>query len=219
AGIVVEVRPDDLAPYRTEGMLAGIAFQRALEHAAFVAGGARLVAPAQRLVDFVEDRASSDLPRCSYRPGIRPVNLHELLPPAIGERRAAYGGDAGRRRGLNDFVAQSTIFFRTAKRTISAVLCRSSFSMVCLRCVSTVLTLTSSRVAISLFVLPSAMSCRTSRSRSVKSPRLSSACGSRPSPTYPSSSIFEIAGLKNDRPCPSVFTAFTRSRSSESFRR
>src|SRR2546430_425389 len=35
AGIVVEVTPDDLAPYRTEGVLAGIAFQQALEHAAF----------------------------------------------------------------------------------------------------------------------------------------------------------------------------------------
>src|SRR2546427_4815343 len=84
AGIVVEVTPDDLAPYRTEGVLAGIAFQRALEHAAFVAGGGRLVAPAQRLVDFVDDRASSNLPRCSYPAGIRPVNLHEPLPPAVG---------------------------------------------------------------------------------------------------------------------------------------
>src|SRR5256712_420527 len=85
AGMVVEVTPDDLAPHRTEGVLAGIALQTALEHAAFVAGGGGLVAPAQRLVDFVEGRASSDLPRCSYRPGINPVNLHDLLPPAIRE--------------------------------------------------------------------------------------------------------------------------------------
>src|SRR5437870_951042 len=35
AGLVVEVTPDDLAPHRTEGVLAGIAFQTALEHAAF----------------------------------------------------------------------------------------------------------------------------------------------------------------------------------------
>src|SRR5256884_104500 len=86
AGMVVEVTPDDLAPHRTEGVLAGIAFQTALEHGAFVAGGGGLVAPAQRLVDFVEGRAPSDLPRCSYRPGIHPVNLHELLPPPLGER-------------------------------------------------------------------------------------------------------------------------------------
>src|SRR5437867_7096554 len=73
AGIVVEVTPDELGPYRSEGVLAGIAFQRALEHAAFVAAGGGLVAPGQRLVDFVEGRASRDLPRCSYRPGIHPV--------------------------------------------------------------------------------------------------------------------------------------------------
>jgi uncharacterized FAD-dependent dehydrogenase len=89
AGVVVEVTPEDLSPYRTDGVLAGIAFQRALEHAAFVAGGGGLEAPAQRLVDFVEGHASSDLPACSYRPGIRPANLHELLPPAIAERLRA----------------------------------------------------------------------------------------------------------------------------------
>src|SRR5438093_10058680 len=44
AGVVVEVTPDDLAPYRIEGVLAGIAFQRALEHAEFAAGGGHLVA-------------------------------------------------------------------------------------------------------------------------------------------------------------------------------
>src|SRR6185369_16068756 len=46
AGIVVQVTPDDLAPHRTEGVLAGIVFQRVIEQAAFVAGGGGLVAPA-----------------------------------------------------------------------------------------------------------------------------------------------------------------------------
>jgi len=119
AGIVVEVRPDDLAPYRTEGMLAGIAFQRALEHAAFVAGGARLVAPAQRLVDFVEDRASSDLPRCSYRPGIRPVNLHELLPPAIGERLRA--GFRAFERTMRGYLTNEAVVVGVETRTSSPV--------------------------------------------------------------------------------------------------
>src|SRR5205807_4878302 len=95
AGMVVEVTPDDLAPHRSEGVLAGIAFQTALEHAAFVAGGGGLVAPAQRLVDFVEGRASSDLPRCSYRPGIHPVNPTSLFPPPSGGGWAAASGASG----------------------------------------------------------------------------------------------------------------------------
>ena len=119
AGIVVEVTPDDLAPYRTEGVLAGIAFQRALEHAAFVAGGGRLVAPAQRLVDFVEGRASSDLPRCSYRPGIHPVNLHELLPPAIGDRLRAGFRVFGRR--MRGYLTGEAVVVGVETRTSSPV--------------------------------------------------------------------------------------------------
>ena len=119
AGIVVEVTPDDLAPYRTDGVLAGMAFQQGLEHAAFDAGGGRLVAPAQRLVDFAEGRASSDLPRCSYRPGIHPVNLHDLLPPAIGERlRAGFRAFGQRMRG---YLTNEAVVVGVETRTSSPV--------------------------------------------------------------------------------------------------
>ena len=57
------------------------------------------------------------------------------------------------------------IFFRTAYSTISAVLCRFSFCIILLRCVSIVVTLRFRAFAISLFDLPSAISCSTSRSR------------------------------------------------------
>jgi uncharacterized FAD-dependent dehydrogenase len=89
SGIVVEVTAEDLEPHRDHDVLAGVALQRALEHAAFAAGGGQLVAPAQRLVDFVEGRPSADLPRCSYRPGVAAAELHALLPPAIGARLRA----------------------------------------------------------------------------------------------------------------------------------
>ena len=119
AGIVVEVTPDDLAAYRTDGVLAGMAFQQGLEHAAFDAGGGRLVAPAQRLVDFAEGRASSDLPRCSYRPGIHPVNLHDLLPPAIGERlRAGFRAFGQRMRG---YLTNEAVVVGVETRTSSPV--------------------------------------------------------------------------------------------------
>lgn len=81
SGVVVEVR--DLPG---EGPLVGVAYQRAIEHAAWVAGGRSQVAPAQRLVDFAERRASSSLPACSYPPGIASHRVDELLPPEIAER-------------------------------------------------------------------------------------------------------------------------------------
>jgi len=77
AGIVVETAVDDGG-----SVLAGIALQAAIERAAAAAGGGDAVAPAQRLADFVEGRASGDLPECSYVPGVRPVDLGALLPPA-----------------------------------------------------------------------------------------------------------------------------------------
>jgi uncharacterized FAD-dependent dehydrogenase len=119
AGIVVEVTPDDLAPYRGEGALAGLAFQRALEHAAFVAGGGHLVAPAQRLVDFVEGRFSSDLPGCSYRPGIHPASLHDLLPPPIAERlRAGFRAFGRQMRG---YLTNEAVVLGVETRTSSPV--------------------------------------------------------------------------------------------------
>ena len=119
AGIVVQVTPDDLAPHRTEGVLAGIIFQRTLEHAAFVAGGGGLVAPAQRLMDFVAGRRSSDLPRSSYRPGIRPVNLAELLPPAIGDRLRA--GFRAFGRMMHGYLTNEAVVVGVETRTSSPV--------------------------------------------------------------------------------------------------
>jgi uncharacterized protein len=58
-------------------------FQDAIEKAAFVAGGGKQVAPAQRLVDFCNNIVSSSLPDCSYLPGINPADLGTVLPGFI----------------------------------------------------------------------------------------------------------------------------------------
>lgn len=81
SGLVVTVEPEDCAPYQAEhGVLAGMAFQKALETAAKQAGGGGQVAPAQRLTDFMAARDSADLPPCSYKPGLRPARIDTLLP-------------------------------------------------------------------------------------------------------------------------------------------
>jgi hypothetical protein len=60
-----------------------MAFQRALETAAKHAGGGGQIAPAQRAVDFLKGRDSNNLPETSYRPGLHPARLDELLPDWI----------------------------------------------------------------------------------------------------------------------------------------
>ena len=44
------------------------------------------LAPAQRLLDFVQGKDSKDLPDCSYFPGVVPARLDQILPPFIAQR-------------------------------------------------------------------------------------------------------------------------------------
>lgn len=90
SGIVVSIELEDLAPYQQHGALAGMMFQRDLETRAREAGGnegeAGQRAPAQRVPDFLSNRASTSLPPCSYQPGIASAPLHQILPSHFAQR-------------------------------------------------------------------------------------------------------------------------------------
>ena len=83
SGIVVELRPEDFAPFAAEGPLAAMVYQQAVEQRAWELAGRTQAAPAQRMADFVEGRVSSTLPKTSYAPGITSVDLREVLPEVI----------------------------------------------------------------------------------------------------------------------------------------
>ncbi|MFN7952832.1 MAG: hypothetical protein U0610_14000 [bacterium] len=78
SGVVVTVDPADFGG--DADPLAGVAFQRRWEQAAFALGGGDYRAPAQRLVDFVAGRSSDAELRTSYRPGVTPTALERCLP-------------------------------------------------------------------------------------------------------------------------------------------
>ncbi|MDR2848842.1 MAG: FAD-binding protein, partial [Bacteroidales bacterium] len=86
SGIVTEIRLDDLSGYQQHGVLAGLRFQQEVERLAATYGGGQQTAPAQRTSDFVSGKASSNLPACSYLPGIVTSPLHEWLPRPISTR-------------------------------------------------------------------------------------------------------------------------------------
>jgi len=94
AGIVVGITPEVDYP---DGPLAGIAFQRKWEEAAFVAGGGTYAAPGQRVADFLAGRPSKSLGTVipSYTPGVTPTNLATCLPKyaiiAIREALVKFG--------------------------------------------------------------------------------------------------------------------------------
>lgn len=85
SGIVVPVSWEDLKDYHHHGPLAGMYFQQAVEQSCWQAAGSTQAAPAQRLVDFVNNKVSASLPDCSYQPGIVSANLNEILPPFIAK--------------------------------------------------------------------------------------------------------------------------------------
>ncbi|MEI7851117.1 MAG: FAD-binding protein [Kiritimatiellales bacterium] len=64
-------------------VLAGIEFQKKLEAAAFAAGGGDYSLPAQRLVDFLEGAAPSELPVERSCTMARPAQLRGLLPEFV----------------------------------------------------------------------------------------------------------------------------------------
>ncbi len=91
SGLVVGITPDDY-PGEAGDPLAGIAFQRHYEELAYKAGGETWSAPAQRVGDFLEGRASTSLGDVipSYRPGVTPTDLSLCLPDfAVAAMREA----------------------------------------------------------------------------------------------------------------------------------
>jgi uncharacterized FAD-dependent dehydrogenase len=115
SGVVVEVR----GPKGDGGPLSGIAYQRAVEHAAWEAGGRTQVAPAQRLVDFCEGRPSSDLPASSYPPGLAPARVDEVLPAEIATRLQQALRLFGKR--LRNYYTNEAVVIAVESRTSSPV--------------------------------------------------------------------------------------------------
>lgn len=89
AGLVAEVRLDDLGEDTVANPLAALEFQEAVEKKVFSAGdGITQKAPAQRLEDFLDKRPSTTLKASSYIPGLYPADLHGLLPSFVAESLA-----------------------------------------------------------------------------------------------------------------------------------
>ena len=86
SGMVVQINPEDIAG---DDPLRGLEYQEALEHLAYEQSAIShqpSAAPAQRMRDFVEGKASRDLPPCSYLPGLVASRLDQWLPAPIGKR-------------------------------------------------------------------------------------------------------------------------------------
>ncbi len=87
SGMVVELHPEDLPEqYKKYGVLSMMRFQQDLERRAFVEAGNTLIAGAQRMKDFVDGKASRNIPPSSYLPGVQSSRLDLWMPPFVANR-------------------------------------------------------------------------------------------------------------------------------------
>ena len=83
SGMVVEIQLSDTGADLNTNVLNGLEYQAMYEKLAFENGGEGQIAPAQRVVDFVEHRLSNNLPESSFRPGLKSSAMHEWMPENI----------------------------------------------------------------------------------------------------------------------------------------
>lgn len=127
SGIVVPVDEKDAISYFEKENISKmdrdplllLKFQKSIEQKAFQAGGGKFVAPAQRMVDFTENKNSSSVPDCSYLPGIHPSSLREVLPSFIHLRLQQAFKEFGKK--MRGYFTNEAVVVATESRTSSPV--------------------------------------------------------------------------------------------------
>ena len=119
SGTVVAVDEKDFAGYGFHGPLAGMHYQQMVERNAYEAGGGKMVAPAQRMVDYVNDISSSSFPACSYVPGINSVHIKDVLPINVHIALKQAIIDFGKK--MKGYYTNDAILVATESRTSSPV--------------------------------------------------------------------------------------------------
>lgn len=118
SALLVGVNPED---FGDDHPLAGFAFQRRIEEAAFRVGGGAFRAPAQRVEDFLnrrETKAFGDVVP-SYKPGVIPADLHAVLPSFVAEDLRL--GILGMDRQLKGFAMPDAVMTAPETRSSSPV--------------------------------------------------------------------------------------------------
>mgnify|MGYP001026010451 CR=1 FL=1 len=119
SGIVIPVDESDWSKYKEFGPLAAMKFQSVIEQKAFELGGKTQTAPAQRLKDFVDGKTSSDLPKTSYQPGIKSVDMCEVLPENFHVALKLGFKDFGNK--MRNFLSNEAVIHGVESRTSSPV--------------------------------------------------------------------------------------------------
>ena len=94
-------------------------FQQLNEQKAYNAGGGKFMAPAQRMVDFVNGKLSSTLPENSYLPGLTSAKLKNVLPDYIHTSLAQAFKSFGKK--MKGYYTNEAVVVALESRTSSPV--------------------------------------------------------------------------------------------------
>lgn len=119
SGMVVELRPGDFPEYAERGEFEMLDFVEDLEKKFYEESGKSIVAPAQRMKDFVEGKSSKNIPPSSYIPGLYGARMDRLLPPFIATRLQKGFSEFGRK--AKGFLSNEAVLIGLESRTSSPV--------------------------------------------------------------------------------------------------
>ena len=125
SGMVVQITQEDAVKYtkhlhiNPDDPLLFMHFQKTIEQNAFIVGGGKFVAPAQRLVDFSVGKLSADLPSHSYLPGLLSSDLKNVLPDFVYHALANGFKSFGKK--MKGYYSNEAIVVATESKTSSPV--------------------------------------------------------------------------------------------------
>jgi uncharacterized FAD-dependent dehydrogenase len=128
SGIVVELKLEDFKPYEKFGPLAGMEFQKAIEQKAWHLAGQTQKVPAQRMIDFTQNKVSKDIPKTSYVPGTTSVEMGQVFPGFLSQIMREGFIQFG--KAMKGYMTNEAILHAPESRTSSPVrIPRDNFSL------------------------------------------------------------------------------------------
>ncbi len=119
SGIVTTVSEIHYKQFAQHGALAALRYQQWVEQRCFEVVNKEQVAPAQRLVDFCNNKTSGSLPDCSYQPGLQSMDMRNVLPRYIVQQLQQ--GFKQYAKKMGDYYTNEALIVAPESRTSSPV--------------------------------------------------------------------------------------------------
>ncbi len=119
SGIVIELKLEDFKPFEKFGPLAGMEFQKSIEQKAWHLAGETQKVPAQRMVDFTQNKVSSSIPATSYVPGTTSVEMGQVFPGFLSQILREGFTEFG--KSMKGYLTNEAILHAPESRTSSPV--------------------------------------------------------------------------------------------------